>query len=78
MINPIEIASIVGFVAIVLLIIITVIGLLYSRPKSTVERPRKASLPPLYWGYKPRKDNEGLRVHPNPPKAPQGRGGGSH
>jgi len=77
MIDAMDIATFVGFAAFVLLLIIIVLGLLFSRPKTTVERPRKASLPPLHGGYRPSQDGSGRRPHPNPPKAPEGSAGGS-
>lgn len=71
----------IGFVIIVLafiaLAIIAIVSCWQSPGKGCV-RPRKASLPPLHWGYKPRQDGGGLQVNPNPPKAPKGSGGGSH
>lgn len=78
MLNAIDIAVSVGIAAIVLLVIIIVVALLLCSPKTTTVRPRKASLPPLHWGYKPRQDGGGPQVNPNPPKAPEGAGGGSH
>lgn len=78
MINPYEIALIVGISSVILLIVIVVLCLTYSTPKSAVVRPRKASLPPLHWGYKPRQDGGGLQSNPKPPRPPKGSGGGSH
>ena len=77
MINPAEIAFLIGFTALVLLIIIAVVAGLYSRPRTTPERPRKASLPPLHGGYRALPPGEGRQPHPNPPKPPKGRGAGS-
>lgn len=78
MINAVDIALVVGISSIVILIILIVLGLLFCTPRGVPVRPRKASLPPLHWGYKPRQDGGGLQVNPNPPKAPKGSGGGSH
>lgn len=78
LIDLIEIISIASFTLIVLLVIITILGLLFGRPKRPVERPRKASLPPLHGGYKALPPGHGSQSHPDPPKAPTGRGAGSH
>lgn len=77
MINASEIALIVAICAIVLLIIVIVLGVTYSNPKTHVETPRKASRAPLRWGYRPL-DSFQVQEHPqDPPKAPTGSGGGS-
>jgi hypothetical protein len=77
MIDAMDVATFVGFAALVLLIIIVVLGLLFSRPKTTVERPRKASLPPLHGVYRPSEGGRG-HLHPtSPPEPSEGSAGGS-
>lgn len=78
MIHLLDMATIVGICAIVAFVIGLAFGLLAKDRKIPVERPRKASLPPLHWGYKPRQDGGGLPVNRNLPKAPKGSGGGSY
>lgn len=77
MIPSAEIALVIGFATIIALLVIIVVTLLYVRPETRYERPRKASLPPLHGGYKPLPSEGGRGHQEHPPRAPKGSGGGS-
>jgi len=74
---PVFLIIVIIVMATIALAMIAIIGSWQSAGKGPVG-PSKGYLPPLHGGYKARQDGSGPRVHPNPPKAPEGAGGGSH